>query len=160
MTLSRIVGLALVLLAGLPIVAYAQSGDLAVAIRTIGFGQDVRIDAAPLGLVQGRFVSADGTTLILNAGNEPIEVRLPDIDQLWVRGRATRRGAILGAGAGVVLGVVGGLLIGSIACEPVDGGDCTRLEVAAVTGLLGGVGGAAVGVGIGFAIPTWRLRFP
>ena len=45
-------------------------------------------------------------------------------------------------------------------CEPIDGGDCTAAEVAAVTGLIGGAGGAAVGLGVGFAIPVWRLRFP
>ena len=160
MTSCRTVGLVLILVAGSPIVAWAQNADLAAAVRTIDFGEGVRIDAASFGLVEGRFVSANGTALILNSGNEPIQVRLPDIDRLWVRGRATQRGAIFGAGAGVLVGVVGGLLIGSIACEPVDGGDCAKLEVAAVTGLLGGVGGAAIGVGIGFAVPTWRLRFP
>jgi hypothetical protein len=160
MIFGRTFGLALLLLAGSAIPAHAQSEALVAEVGTIGFGQGVRVDATPFGLLEGRFVSANDTTLFLRSGNEPIEVRLPDIDRLWVRGRSTRRGAILGAGAGVLLGVIGGLVIGSIACEPVDGGDCTKAEVAAVMGLFGGAGGTVVGVGIGFTIPTWRLRFP
>jgi len=123
-------------------------------------GQHVRVDVSQIGRVEGRFLVANGTTLTLARDDVPIQIRLPDIERLWVRGRATRKGAFIGAGVGVLVGIVGGLLISSVACEPIDGGDCTAAEVAAVTGLLGGAGGAVVGAAVGFAIPTWRLRFP
>jgi len=123
-------------------------------------GQLLRVESAPLGRLEGRFVAMDVSTLTLTRDSTPTEVRLPDIERLWVRGRATGRGALIGAGVGIVAGAAYGLLIGSIACEPVDGGDCTSAEVAAVMGLLGGAGGAAVGAGVGYAIPIWRMRFP
>ena len=60
------------------------------------------------------------------------------------RGRHSnaRKGAFIGAGAGILVGIVGGL------------------RWRRSTGLLGGAGGAVVGAAVGFAIPTWRLRFP
>jgi len=123
-------------------------------------GQLLRVEGARLGRLEGRFVAVDASTLTLTRDSTPTEIRLPDVERLWVRGRATGRGALIGAGIGIVAGAAYGLLIGSIACEPVDGGDCTSAEVAAVMGLLGGAGGAAVGAGVGYAIPIWRLRFP
>ncbi len=110
--------------------------------------------------VEGQFVTATATTVTLTSHGVAAEVPLLDLERLWVRQRATGRGALIGAGFGVLVGVVGGLIISSVACEPVDGGDCTAAEVAALTGLLGGAGGAFIGAGIGFVIPVWRLRFP
>lgn len=160
MTSGRTLGLALLLLAGAAVTADAQSGVLVAEAGAIDVGQRVRVEATRFGLLEGQFVSASHTDLVLRAEEETIEVRFHEIERLWVQGRSTRRGAILGASAGALFGVIGGLLIGSVACEPVDGGDCTKAEVAAVMGILGGAGGTVVGLGIGFAIPTWRLRFP
>jgi len=105
-------------------------------MQAMKVGQHVRVDVSQIGRVEGRFLVANGTTLTLARDNVPIQIRLPDIERLWVRGRATRKGAFIGAGVGVLVGIVG------------------RLRS-------GGAGGAVVGAAVGyFAIPTWRLRFP
>ena len=91
------------------------------------------------------------------AVGEPIQ--LPDINRLWVRGRYTKNGAWIGALVGAAFGIWLGMGVAD-ACD-IDGEPCfTRPEGATVGGLMFGAGGAVVGAGIGFAIPTWRLRFP
>ncbi len=156
----RSLGIALLLIGAAPLVAVAQDGHRAPAIQSLRVGQQVRVDAAQIGRVEGQFVVANDNFLTLNQDAVAVQVRLPDIERLWVRGHATGKGALIGAGAGVLAGVVGGLLLSTVACEPVDGGNCTPAGVAMVTGLLGGTGGTVVGAGIGRAIPVWRLRFP
>ncbi len=140
--------------------ADAQDTARAAAVRTITLGQFVRADIARLGRVEGRFVAANETTVTLTSQGATAQVPLLDLERLWVRKRATGRGALIGAALGVLAGVVGGLAIGSIACEPVDGGNCGAAEVATLTGLVGGAGGALIGAGVGSVIPVWRLRFP
>ena len=143
-----------------PAGARGQDSGQAAAVGSVSVGDSVRLDASGLGRVEGRFVVSNSTSLTLDNHDGSLRVPFADLERLWIRGRATRKGALIGSVAGVVLGIMGGLLIGGVACEPIDGGDCTAAEVAAVTGLLGGVGGAAIGVGVGFAIPVWSLRFP
>ena len=160
MPYRRAVGLALLTLAVVPPYADAQDTARAAAVRAITPGQYVRADIARLGRVEGQFVTANETIVTLTSHGASTQVPLLDLERLWVRRRATGRGALIGAAVGVVTGVVAGLAISSIACEPVDGGDCTAAEVAAVTGLLGGAGGGLIGAGVGSLIPIWRLRFP
>jgi len=153
---------ALTLLLVAPGHAGAQTQDTGrvAAVLALRLGQQVRVDLTGNRQVEGRLALGSDTSLTLIRHDVPAKVRLPDVERLWVRGRATGRGALLGAGVGTLAGVLYGLLISDVACEPVDGGDCSTLEVAAVAGLLGGAGGAAVGAGIGSVIPIWRLRFP
>jgi hypothetical protein len=152
--------LALLTLAAVHQSADAQNTARVAAVRTLTLGQYVRVDLSRDGRVEGQFVAVTDTTATLTRGGVTTEVPLRDLERLWVRQRATGRGALIGAGLGLLVGVVGGLLISSVACEPVDGGNCTATEVAAVTGLVGGAGGVFIGAGVGFVIPVWRLRFP
>lgn len=152
--------LGLLLLAQGYAAAQAPDSSLVSAVRALEIGRMVRLEASQLGRVQGRLLVVTDSSLTLAWLETSLPVRLPHVERLWVRGRATGTGALIGAGVGVVVGAVFGLLIGQVACEPVDGGDCTAAQVAAVTGLLGGAGGAVLGAAIGFAVPSWRLRFP
>lgn len=157
---SRLFKLAFLILLVSPVEAWAQHDGRLAAVEGVRPGRQLRVDVLRLGRLHGRLVAADSTTLTLARGQSTIAVPLSEVDRLWVRDRATGKGALIGAGVGVAAGIVGGFLIGSIACEPVDGDDCTALGVAATAGFLGGAGGAALGAGIGLAIPIWRLRFP
>jgi hypothetical protein len=89
----------------------------------------------------------------------PTSVPAADIDSLWVRGRATKTGALLGGLVGAVAGVGAGLFISQVICSTQD---CGVDDAAPVLGLGAGglAGGALVGALIGSAVPKWRLRFP
>jgi len=154
--------LLVVCVAFIPSSGSAQTPDTArlAAVRALNVGQMVRLESSHAGLVEGRLDIATDLDITITRDTGEIRVAVPDVDRLWVRGHSTGRGALIGAGVGLAAGLVFGLLISSVACEPVDGGDCTTAEVMAVTGLVGVAGGAALGAGIGYAIPTWKLRFP
>jgi hypothetical protein len=106
-----------------------------------------------------------GRLVALSAGAAQIEevaglrsVSLAAVDSVWVRGRATKTGMLVGAVTGaIVTGIFVGLVVSAM-CEV----DCDNvgLEGGLVGFGIGAVGGALVGAAIGAAIPKWRLRFP
>lgn len=115
--------------------------------------------------LRGRGVEATGRLLALTAGVATLQTEtgnrtaaLASVDSIWVRGHATRTGAIVGAAVGSVLF---GAFVAAVAaglCET----DCDNegLKGAVVGGVLGAAGGGLLGAGIGILIPKWRLRFP
>ena len=95
-------------------------------------------------------------TLSTESGNRTAS--LAALDSIWVQGRATKTGAIVGGIAGLVIGAVFvGVMVDAL-CEA----DCDTagLEGAVVGGALGLGAGGLLGAGIGALIPKWRLRFP
>ena len=77
------------------------------------------------------------------------------VDSLWVRGRATKTGAIVGA---VVVGAPAAVFWTAV-CSVILEHDCDEWGVVAgLTAASAGVG-ALVGAGIGTAFPRWHLRY-
>ena len=157
MTHARSFPALLLILAASPMGVLAQNTDRETAVEALKVGELVRLDVARIGRMEGPFLATNDRTFILAGNGEPTQVQLADIARLWVRGRSTGRGAWIGAAVGVVAGVIFGLVLVEAFCYD---DACSDGEVVAVTGLVFGAGGAVVGAGIGFAIPTWRLRFP
>ena len=82
-------------------------------------------------------------------------IQVETVDSLWVRGRATKTGAIVGA---VVVGVPAAVFWTGL-CSLILESDCTLWgAVAGLTAASAGVG-ALVGAGIGTAFPRWHLRY-
>ena len=150
----------LLILAASPIGVLAQNTDRESAVEAVKVGESVRLDVARIGRMEGLFLAANDSMFVLARNGESAQVQLGDIERLWVRGRSTGRGAWIGAAVGVVAGVIFGVALGKAFCSDDDGTFCTPAGIGAVTGLLFGAGGTVVGAGIGYAIPTWRLRFP
>ena len=165
-TFSPSLPIALLVLATAAVRVQAQETSRVNAGQALEVGQHVQVDVTRIGRVEGRFRTANGTALTLDRDDVPLEVRLPDIERLWSRGRATRRGALIGAGVGIISGILIGHGAVGWACqreEEEDPDPCTAADREALRGIVGivfGAGGAVVGLGIGFAIPTWHLRFP
>ena len=118
-------------------------------------GQVVRVSAVG----QTRFVTRLGGMPGAPAGELFASADVPfdaaRVDSLWVRGRATWTGAIVGAAVLTPAGFLGwGML-----CEGADDDGCPSWGL--VAGLAVGTGavGALLGAGIGALIPTWRLRY-
>ncbi len=150
----------LLILATSPIGVLAQNTDRESAVEAVKVGELVRLDVLRIGRMEGRFLATNDSMFVLARNGESAQVQLGDIERLWVRGRSTGRGAWIGAAVGVVAGVIFGVALAKAFCYDDDRRFCTPGEVAPVTGLVFGAGGTVVGAGIGFAIPTWRLRFP
>jgi len=101
-------------------------------------GQMIRVSIRDQGRVEARFGSRD--------------IAATSIDSLWVRGRSTATGAIVG---GLTLAAISFAIV-SGACSP--GADCSGVEVPAAAAV-GLGGGALLGALIGSTIPTWKLRY-
>ena len=148
------------LLALLPLGAQGQESSRAGAIAALEAGQRVRLQVEQLGRVEGRFLMADEEAMTFAEG-EPIG--LPDINRLWVRRRSTGKGARIGALVGGAVGIVFGIWMAREVshCDAYEPEPCIPTAAgAALGGVVFGAGGTVLGAGIGFAIPTWRLRFP
>lgn len=114
----------------------------------------VRIQLPEIGRIQGRVGSRSGSAIVLQMEGEDRTISLGAVDTLWVRGRRTKSGAIIGG----LLGIGGGIFLGAIAnalCEYDCGGSFVIGGAIA-----GGVAGGALGAVIGAAIPRWRRVFP
>jgi hypothetical protein len=78
------------------------------------------------------------------------------VDSLWVRGRATVTGLIVGAA--IATPITFGLMAWT--CELVsEGTGCDQYDVVALLALGGGAAGGLVGAAIGTFVPKWRLRY-
>ncbi|MDH4045657.1 MAG: hypothetical protein OEW06_14495, partial [Gemmatimonadota bacterium] len=102
----------------------------------------------------------DSTTALFARAAEPFHVE--HVDSLWVRGRATWTGALVGAAVATPLSA---LFVG-VACVAYagsegDGSTADRCPWAGVVLLsaIGGAGGALIGAGVGALVPKWRLRY-
>jgi hypothetical protein len=86
------------------------------------------------------------------------------VDTLWVRGRSTRSGAVIGAVSGALL--LGAAALGFVTactegpsedpCEPRG----VRAQVVLGGAALGALGGGGAGALVGALVPRWRQRHP
>ncbi len=122
-------------------------------------GQRVRVRATDALSVEGVFVSFEGQDMLLSTTRSVQDQRVP-IDRLqavWVRERATRRGALIGAITGAIFLTGAALYLDRYILE--DPGDVT-LGVALGVGAVGaGLGGAA-GAVIGYLTRGWSPVWP
>jgi hypothetical protein len=119
-------------------------------------GQTVRVRTTGGALFESRLggtAGAPATDLFAQA-DSPFQVER--VDSLWVRGRATTTGAIVGAAVVTPLS----FLMWWYVCDAVaDGTGCDEWGVVLGLSFASGAGGALVGAGVGVLIPKWRLRY-
>jgi hypothetical protein len=123
-------------------------------------GERVRLETIHAGRLEGVAVSATDRSVLLNQDGDQLEIASAEIERVWIRGRATRNGAVIGGLVGAAAGVTYGLLITRPESSPCDADNCTRAGVTAASGALGLAAGAGIGALIGSLIPRWKLRFP
>ncbi len=126
---------------------------LDAAVRTLKPGQTVRIRAHGGDRIESRILSvrADSAALSLEGASTPLDGAA--IDSLWVRGRATGTGAIIGA---AVLGIAS-IPVGQALCGGLSesASSCGGSDVTVPSFLVGAAGGALIGAAIGAGIPKW-----
>lgn len=116
-------------------------------------GQVFRVSLGSGERVEGRFVSLDnGSATFANAR----AVRLDEVTGVWQRGTHWVHGGIIGGLIGLLPGAALGV-VANAACEF----DCSGLGPSLAAGMgVGAVGGFALGAGIGYLVPRWKLRYP
>jgi hypothetical protein len=141
----------------------AQTADttaITTALWTACPGSLVRVATRSDGVVQGRCGTVqDGRLLVTSAGNERA-IELVQIDTVWLRRRATGRGAAVGAVVGgAALGLFG-LWAGHELCEQPNGCGSEPYQIGAVAAFTGVLGGSLTGGFIGYNVTAWSRRYP
>lgn len=149
----------LIAAAHLPAPASAQDTtakrDSAVAkLRT---GQQIRISGEAMSRLVGKAGVSSNDTLDFAQDDAVRRIPVPAIDTLWVRGGSAKNGALIGAGAMVVLYFIALAEIDRY-CET---GDCSPSATEAVGGIvISGAFGASLGALIGGAVQSWKRKYP
>ena len=129
---------------------------LEAAVRTLKPGQTVRIRFHGGDRIESRIRSLQAESLALQLVGDSAAFDVAAIDSLWVRGRATRTGAIAGA---AVVGVAS-FAFWAAFCKGLSGsGGCEAWGRVTGISVAGAGGGALIGAGVGALVPKWRLRY-
>lgn len=131
-----------------------------VAVATLRPGDRLLIDLGAAGRFEGRYLAGDGGSLKLEVDGGRREVDLVDVARIWARGPSTERGVWIGLMSGFATGLVAGIGLSAVGCDPYDSGNCRTWQVAAAYGGLGAVSGAVIGGVVGRLISSWRLLIP
>jgi hypothetical protein len=119
-------------------------------------GQTVRVKTTGGSRFVTQLGAAPGAPLSPSFDLASVPFQAARVDSLWVRGHATMTGAIVGAAIFTPLSFGFWALV----CEAVsEGSGCTSWGAVTLLALGGGAGGAALGAGVGYLIPKWRLRY-
>jgi hypothetical protein len=130
---------------------------LEAAVRSLKPGQRVRIRVHGGDRIESRIDSLRAESLALQLVGDSAAFDVAAIDSLWVRGTATRTGAIAGA---AVVGVASVAFWAALCQGLRDGpGGCTEWGRVTAYSLAGAGAGALIGAGVGALVPKWRLRY-
>jgi len=114
----------------------------------------LRIEAQGGRRVQGRFDGLSQSSIRVSFDGSGESVDLDQLTAVWVRGRHTKTGAIVGGVGGLGLGLFIGYIANAL-CETDNCGNAYLLAPALFI-----PAGALVGAAIGAAIPNWRRIIP
>ena len=132
----------------------AQSLPVERALGQVKAGDRLKV-AVPGAIWVGTYQRFGAGELLLARDSLVERLALDRVSGLWVRGRATKVGAIVGAFAGAGFGAFLGLVVAGV-CDA----DCpSQPSAMAVGGLLGGAAGLGLGAIVGAAIPRWKRIF-
>lgn len=138
--------------------AVHRSSLLRQAVADLDRFDQIRIGSGGSRL-EGLFLDADPLGLSMRMDSDTRTLSLQEVDTLWVRGRATVRGSIIG---GAIAGVGAGLLLGALDQGLCDAADCSGkfLEGFAIGFVAGTPPGVLLGAIAGAFIPRWHRKFP
>ena len=125
-------------------------------------GQRVRVRAADALSIEGVFLGREGPDMLMSttSAEQAQRVSVDRLEALWVRRRATGKGAKIGAISGGVLGIGVGIFLDQTVFENLDCGgepcdDSSTFLVAGFFGGLGAIAGAVPGALIGYLVRGW-----
>lgn len=130
-------------------------------VPQLGLRRGTVVRVAPVGRprVEGRLLRTTDSALVLSDAGRERTVRLTPDDSVWVRGRATKSGAVAGGLAGLALTGAAVALFYSV-CEAGTDDPCTGQEAFFPLGIGAVGGGALLGAAVGSLFPQWRRRQP
>jgi hypothetical protein len=139
-----------------PVSAQDSTAKRDSAVARLRTGQQIRLSAEGMARLTGRAGVALNDTLDVAQDDAVRRIPIPAIDTLWVRGGSAKTGALIGAGAMVVLYFIA-LAEYDHYCE----GSCDHSATEVAGGIvLSGAFGAGLGALIGGAVQSWKRKYP
>jgi len=127
-------------------------------VESLEVGQLIKIRTVNRGIHIGRIGRLTTDTVYLRPQRGSSTVATAAIEELWVRGTATKKGAVIG---GVVGGALGGLLFAFTSYAMCDAAQCGVDSGVAVVGLATGAAfGAITGAVFGAMAGQWHREYP
>ena len=131
-------------------------------LRSLKPGSLILVHTQSLGKFVGRYQSSTTDSLLITNDMGESGVPIAAIDAIWVRGRATWKGAKIGGIVGGAAGTILGILV-AVDCAKgvvsVGGGSGGCPLAIPVLGVVGAAAGGLVGAGLGTAFPKWHRRY-
>lgn len=155
----RVWRFAMLVCAAVPPAAAAQepTSTTGSVLARIDSGKVIRAKLDPQRTVIGAYTPVgDGRLGVRGDLGTTDTLRLGELQELAVRGRQTRTGAIVGGIAGVAVGIFVGVMVNGL-CET-DDCEGARPYLIAIPAF--GAGGALLGAAVGSAFPKWKRVFP
>ncbi len=157
--MTRVTLCLVTLIAVLPSAVWAQAAPTRESsVDALEAGQSVRVRAAGALSIEGVFLGLEGQDMLLRATPAEQAQRIPvdRLEALWVRTRATKKGAVIGAISSGVLGIAAAIYVS-------PGADLSSnsealgfwLGVPALFAGTGAVGGALIGSHFRGWSPAW-----
>jgi hypothetical protein len=127
-------------------------------VESLEVGQFIKIRTVNHGIHIGRIGWLTTDTVYLRPERGSSAVATAAIEQLWLRGTATKKGAVIG---GAVGGVLGGLLFAFTSYAVCDAAQCGVDAGVTVVGLATGAAfGAITGAVFGAMAGQWHREYP
>ncbi len=156
MSISRLMSALAVI--SLVLATGASAQRRSVVLESLDLDQLVKIQTVNHGIHVGRLTGLTGDYLFLRPKTGSKAVEVAAVDELWVRGTATRKGAVIGGVTGAILGALTSVFMSYAVC------DLASCSVdAGVTGiglLVGGAFGSVTGAVFGAMFGQWHRAYP
>ena len=136
----------------------APGTDAARVLAHLQSAEPVRVHLPSEGRVTGRFLSTSGDSIVLLVGRTRRTVPAQSPDSVWVGRSRGGRGALIGALAGVAIGVGAGALLSGICSDGGDSSPCYGLIP--LGGLAGGAVGGLLGMVVGSTVTSYQREVP
>lgn len=138
----------------------SQQDGRSQAIARLKPHSQIQLYTENLGRIEGRFLMCRDDTLFLLATQREMSIPIESIDELRVRGRATKTGAIAGGFVVGLVGFVSGLTLARVCGVPEEPDDSCPVAILSIFTLGGAATGSLFGAAIGAAVPKWHLLYP
>lgn len=130
------------------------------ALESLRVSRWIRIHVQGGGVIEGRVLGVGRDSLFVATSGGEQRLPIAALDSWWVRGRAAKTGAIVGAIPGVIGGTGFGILYNAAFCANAEWGDDPCLVAIPISAVVVGGVGAGIGALIGAGVPKWHRKFP
>jgi len=130
---------------------------LEASIANVAVGKFIRIEATAGDTLTGAFLAYKQKQICVEVSEIERCIHGTHVGKLWVQGRATVKGLLVG---GIILGVALPIGIAAFAAamdQSTKGSEMTGYIIGGV--VIGFAGGALIGAGIGSQIPKWHRKY-